>query len=1167
MTNEIIRSDAARSDIVRIDSPEAGLVGGTLSLGAVLDSPTPSPNSSNMLPEQSPTYRRDKTDACEGATLPVYYGEVAFFPQVIGYYIDVDTTNNKLVAHFLFCIAEGETNLAITEDDIYLDDLLLTSFNSDSYTLQANVGTNFPASSSFITSLLHFDGADQSTTFTDESGKIWTRSGSPVIDTSDFKFGIAAGFFVSASDQYIQTPAHTNFDVGSGDFTVHCWVNKVAVLGATYQAIFGQSNSAETDFSIICRYSNISTGDVVEVLFQDDNSTPTTYTISGAIVLADDIWNHVAIVRSTNIATLYINGIADGTVDLTGVTINPSTNKMGIGIIGEVVPDSITESLDGRVEEFCFQKGFAEWTDDFPVPSAPCVFGAFGIFTDKFTNLHQYTNYDKRLFQSETTGIPGNITTTLPMSSLIHYDASPIEEETQEVHGWTLSGGATISASTPKFGASCLDLTSASSFSASTNGTEFDLLFKSGAPVKTEWDIEMFFEFNTASEVSALIGHESAFSGSDGYAWGLFVVGGILQFQAFRIESGMPTDVIYDVQFDTIGSAAGSADEFFTGIWYHVRVCSDLLGVVRIFVDGDLKVSGTQTVPTWTFSGAATTTNRIGWGKRKEASSIVAYFGDGRVDEFRMLNGGLLRDASSNFTAPTAAYTYSLGKIFTTVAEVDGFAIIVNAKNGLFFENDDNSLSSVTISLKIFYREVGDTTWIISNHVITGTTTEPFGARFEFDVSTSDVVTGRKQYEMMISRLTEDKTSRHGSSTWLIGIDEILEETLAYPNAQCIALSLEAQDEFSGRIPHIRTVARRTLISAPTFDGTDTQLVDPTNNMYAAFDILTNTLYGAGFDPTNIVELDWDTTWKDYCDGIITGTIKRCTFNFLYDSNYDLLKALQFVESSSRAKIINKGMKLGVIIDQPGTATYIFNTGNTMPEQSNLTFLQKLERSDAVEVLFIDSAQNWTEQPFIHRSDNFENLTTTPRIVKIDMRMINTKERAQREAIFRQQLSEDINRAISLQSGLEAIANLKGDIVSFRHPGNTKAFDGRIDRDASGSDTYTGTTIYLDQAITLDTATFSGNAQVKTINKTTDVITTHTITGPFDIETNAFVVSVSATFNRFEPYILGRITGEIYDYKVSSTQRTTKQSVRIEAVQYTPGSYTHADFDNGGVTI
>jgi hypothetical protein len=69
---------------------------------------------------------------------------------------------------------------------------------------------------SSVVSLLHFDGANASTTFTDQTGKTWSAYGGVQIDTAQSKFGGASGLFNGASD-YITTPSTAELTFGAGD--------------------------------------------------------------------------------------------------------------------------------------------------------------------------------------------------------------------------------------------------------------------------------------------------------------------------------------------------------------------------------------------------------------------------------------------------------------------------------------------------------------------------------------------------------------------------------------------------------------------------------------------------------------------------------------------------------------------------------------------------------------------------------------------------------------------------------------------------------------------------------------------------------------------------------------------------------------------------------------
>jgi hypothetical protein len=47
----------------------------------------------------------------------------------------------------------------------------------------------------YTVALLHMNGADTSTTFTDEAGTAWTAAGNAQIDTAQKVFGTASGLY------------------------------------------------------------------------------------------------------------------------------------------------------------------------------------------------------------------------------------------------------------------------------------------------------------------------------------------------------------------------------------------------------------------------------------------------------------------------------------------------------------------------------------------------------------------------------------------------------------------------------------------------------------------------------------------------------------------------------------------------------------------------------------------------------------------------------------------------------------------------------------------------------------------------------------------------------------------------------------------------------------
>jgi hypothetical protein len=82
-----------------------------------------------------------------------------------------------------------------------------------------------------VVSLLHFDGTNGSTTFTDQTGKTWTAQNGAHIDTATPLFGTAAGVFAGGgSNDHISTPDDASWEF-AGDYTLEGAINTGTVSG------------------------------------------------------------------------------------------------------------------------------------------------------------------------------------------------------------------------------------------------------------------------------------------------------------------------------------------------------------------------------------------------------------------------------------------------------------------------------------------------------------------------------------------------------------------------------------------------------------------------------------------------------------------------------------------------------------------------------------------------------------------------------------------------------------------------------------------------------------------------------------------------------------------------------------------------------------------------
>jgi len=213
----------------------------------------------------------------------------------------------------------------------------------------------------YTKSLLHFEGADGSPTFTDESGKAWTRSGDAQIDTAQYVFGGASGLFdgtgdyISASDSvdwYLDDGSNSNY--WTIDFRVRFNSDPGTGEVPFYEQYVDASNWIRFNL-----YNNL--------LFFAQN-------IGGAVDLqvqktwnpAGDTWYHVALVKNgTTGYLMFVDGTQVGTTETK--TINLSNFAGGVDI-GRQRGGSL-QYFNGWFDEYRISKGVARWTANFTPPT------------------------------------------------------------------------------------------------------------------------------------------------------------------------------------------------------------------------------------------------------------------------------------------------------------------------------------------------------------------------------------------------------------------------------------------------------------------------------------------------------------------------------------------------------------------------------------------------------------------------------------------------------------------------------------------------------------------------------------------------------------------------------------------------------------------------------
>lgn len=210
--------------------------------------------------------------------------------------------------------------------------------------------------------LLQFEGADASTTFTDDSARVWTARGNAQIDTAQFKFGASSGYFDGAGD-YIDTPDDDTMEFGSEDFTIDFWF-RCSVVSGNAAGIIGKGASTmiatPAGGSFLIRKN---TSNQIEANFMFGSTLETLNSTTLFTNAVNTGWHHVALVRKGTTIYMFIDGVLEDSEAVSG-SINNVTNLLTVGRDGDV-----TNYWFGHIDELRIKVGHARWSNNFTPPT------------------------------------------------------------------------------------------------------------------------------------------------------------------------------------------------------------------------------------------------------------------------------------------------------------------------------------------------------------------------------------------------------------------------------------------------------------------------------------------------------------------------------------------------------------------------------------------------------------------------------------------------------------------------------------------------------------------------------------------------------------------------------------------------------------------------------
>lgn len=207
--------------------------------------------------------------------------------------------------------------------------------------------------------LLHMNGANGSTTFTDNSSSahVVTTNNNAQISTTQSKFGGASGLFDGVSDS-LTVPSSGNFwTFTDQDFTVEAfvyptsWPNALAYVCGTYVG------GATGHWGFFINSSG------TQLHFRHADTTVVNQ--AGSIPL--NTWTHIAASRQSGILRMFVDGVQLA-ADLSFTENFSSNATLGIAAPAPTFPND--NEFAGHMDELRITKGVARYTANFTPPTA-----------------------------------------------------------------------------------------------------------------------------------------------------------------------------------------------------------------------------------------------------------------------------------------------------------------------------------------------------------------------------------------------------------------------------------------------------------------------------------------------------------------------------------------------------------------------------------------------------------------------------------------------------------------------------------------------------------------------------------------------------------------------------------------------------------------------------
>ena len=200
--------------------------------------------------------------------------------------------------------------------------------------------------------------------------------------------------YFDGTDDYLKVASNASLALGTGDFTIECWVYFV------FTSLQGGSNRR-----IFCLDDGGNFADNLQILVNTGGGVAGDLFLYSNTILGNlntDIrfgWHHIAVVRNSGTLDFYLDGVSKSSVS------NTQDYSPGIGSPAPMIgaTGAGTGDYNGNISNLRIVKGTAVYTNNFTVPTAPLTAitntqlltcqNNTGAITDASSNSHVITAF------------------------------------------------------------------------------------------------------------------------------------------------------------------------------------------------------------------------------------------------------------------------------------------------------------------------------------------------------------------------------------------------------------------------------------------------------------------------------------------------------------------------------------------------------------------------------------------------------------------------------------------------------------------------------------------------------------------------------------------------------------------------------------------------------